>query len=43
MKDGDKTEVLYIFFASVFFSKANFSQGTQPPELGTTGSEMKLL
>lgn len=32
-KDEDKTDVLNAFFSSLLISKANCSQGTQPPEL----------
>lgn len=32
-KDEEKTEVISAFFASVFYSKASYYQGSQPPEL----------
>lgn len=42
MKDEEKTEVLNVFFASVFISKANCSQDTWPLSC-KTGRKMKPL
>lgn len=32
-KDEEKTEVINVFFASIFYSKSSYCWGSQPPEL----------